>query len=262
MRPRSPLALAGILIILLLAVVGFAAFSPPPVETSATNEGVVLPPTASGSVAGSVLASRLTRSVAPVEAPPTTVAVTRSGNPAVPLAETAAVDTTLAPTTTAAPTTTTTAAPAPTTPPSTTVAPTTTTAVPTTTTSTTTTTVAPTTTSTTVAPTTTTAVPAPADPPPAGVEQWRGLVEAYWPADIVDEALWVIDCESGGNPDAYNPSSGAAGLFQFIPSTWASASESAGWSGADVYDPEANIAVAAWLYGAYDTPWAAWSCKP
>jgi LysM repeat protein len=32
----------------------------------------------------------------------------------------------------------------------------------------------------------------------------------------------VINAESGGNPQAYNPVSGAGGLFQFLPSTWAS----------------------------------------
>jgi hypothetical protein len=31
----------------------------------------------------------------------------------------------------------------------------------------------------------------------------------------------VIQNESGGNPTAVNPSSGAGGLFQFLPSTWA-----------------------------------------
>ena len=31
----------------------------------------------------------------------------------------------------------------------------------------------------------------------------------------------VISRESGGNPQAVNPSSGAGGLFQFLPSTWA-----------------------------------------
>jgi soluble lytic murein transglycosylase-like protein len=31
----------------------------------------------------------------------------------------------------------------------------------------------------------------------------------------------VIQRESGGNPAAVNPSSGAGGLYQFLPSTWA-----------------------------------------
>ena len=38
----------------------------------------------------------------------------------------------------------------------------------------------------------------------------------------------VITRESGGNAHAVNPSSGAGGLFQFLPSTWASL----GYSGA------------------------------
>jgi hypothetical protein len=32
----------------------------------------------------------------------------------------------------------------------------------------------------------------------------------------------IMRLESGGNPRAVNPSSGAGGLFQFLPSTWAS----------------------------------------
>jgi muramidase (phage lysozyme) len=32
----------------------------------------------------------------------------------------------------------------------------------------------------------------------------------------------IVRLESGGNPRAVNPSSGAGGLFQFLPSTWAS----------------------------------------
>jgi len=31
----------------------------------------------------------------------------------------------------------------------------------------------------------------------------------------------VIAHESGGDPAAVNPSSGAGGLYQFLPSTWA-----------------------------------------
>ena len=37
----------------------------------------------------------------------------------------------------------------------------------------------------------------------------------------------VIQAESGGNPSAVNPSSGAGGLYQFLPSTW----QSLGYSG-------------------------------
>lgn len=125
-----------------------------------------------------------------------------------------------------------------------------------------------TTTSTT---TTTTVVTDPGDDgeypwsPPPEVEKWRDLVAQHFPSNRVDEALHIMWCESRGDPEAYNPYSGASGLFQFIPSTWASASVSAGYSGASVFEPVANTASAAWLAGEYERLglyyWQAWSCK-
>jgi hypothetical protein len=32
----------------------------------------------------------------------------------------------------------------------------------------------------------------------------------------------IVECESGGDYSAVNPSSGAGGAYQFLPSTWAS----------------------------------------
>ena len=81
-----------------------------------------------------------------------------------------------------------------------------------------------------------------------GVEQWRQLVAAYFSASDIETALCVIDRESrGGNPNARNSSSGASGLFQHLPKYWADRSSKAGWEGADIFNPEANVAVAAWL---------------
>jgi hypothetical protein len=101
-----------------------------------------------------------------------------------------------------------------------------------------------------------------------GVEGWRGLVELHFPADLVEQALQVMACESRGNPDATNARSGAAGLFQFLEGTWAWASVSAGYGGASRYDPDPNVAVAAWLVshslgiGDPRGPWAHWECQP
>lgn len=82
---------------------------------------------------------------------------------------------------------------------------------------------------------------------PPGTESWVGLVEAnFAPADV-EQALMIISCESNGNSSATNSSSGAAGLFQHLPKYWEERSAAAGWAGADIYDPAANIAVAAWL---------------
>ena len=100
---------------------------------------------------------------------------------------------------------------------------------------------------------------------PAAVERWRDEVSAYFPASRVDEALAVLQCESLGDPDAYNPYTGAAGLFQFLPSTWAATSPKAGFAGAEAFDPVANIGTAAWLGKRYEALgqgfWKPWSCR-
>lgn len=93
---------------------------------------------------------------------------------------------------------------------------------------------------------------------------WRPLVERHFASDLVLDALVVIQCESLGDPDAVNPYSGASGLFQFIPGTWAVASVRAGVDGQSVFDPEANITAASWLAEYYRArtgdPWRPWSC--
>lgn len=100
---------------------------------------------------------------------------------------------------------------------------------------------------------------------PPEVEQWRGLVQAYFPSSRVEEALRIIDCESNGDPNAVNPYSGAAGLFQFLPSTWESTSPKAGFAGASPFDAEANVGSAAWLANRYEQLgyyfWHPWNCK-
>lgn len=54
---------------------------------------------------------------------------------------------------------------------------------------------------------------------PPAVEQWRSLVAKYFPADQVDNALAIMQRESGGNPSAHNPGTAIVpedswGLFQ------------------------------------------------
>jgi len=104
----------------------------------------------------------------------------------------------------------------------------------------------------------------PWDHPPQ-VEQWRSMVQQFFPSNRVEEALKIIDCESNGDPNAVNPYSGASGLFQFLPSTWASTSPAAGYAGYSALDPEANTASAAWLANRYQqlgySYWHAWNCK-
>jgi hypothetical protein len=78
-------------------------------------------------------------------------------------------------------------------------------------------------------------------------------------------ALCVAEAESNFDPLAVNPSTGAAGVFQFLPSTWASLSELADHGGDSVFDARANVAVAAWTVAAYGWhPWrsVAADCRP
>jgi outer membrane murein-binding lipoprotein Lpp len=70
-------------------------------------------------------------------------------------------------------------------------------------------------------------------------------------------ALCVAEAESNFDPLAENPSTGAAGVFQFLPSTWESLSELAGRGGASVFEARANVAVAAWTVAEYG--WHPWS---
>lgn len=48
----------------------------------------------------------------------------------------------------------------------------------------------------------------------AAVEQWRGIVEKYFKPEDVDKALYVINGESGGDPQASGDGGSSIGLFQ------------------------------------------------
>ncbi len=79
------------------------------------------------------------------------------------------------------------------------------------------------------------------------ISQWRSLVETYFRAGDVARALRIMRCESGGNPQAKNPGSSASGLFQHLGKYWPARSSAAGYAGASIFNPTANVAVAAWL---------------
>lgn len=118
---------------------------------------------------------------------------------------------------------------------------------------------------TTTPPPTTTPPEWPPIPLSAATLSWRPLIEAHFAPDLVLDALVIVQCESLGDPDAYNPNSGASGLFQFIPGTWAVASVRAGVGGQSVFDPEANVIAASWLAEYYRSrgsdPWRPWACR-
>jgi soluble lytic murein transglycosylase-like protein len=91
--------------------------------------------------------------------------------------------------------------------------------------------------------------------------QIRSLVETFFRPEDVSRAIRIAWCESSFNPENVNPVTGASGLFQHAPDTWAARSSAAGYLGADILDPEANVAVAAWML--YELPggWSHWKCQ-
>jgi soluble lytic murein transglycosylase-like protein len=104
--------------------------------------------------------------------------------------------------------------------------------------------------------------PAPAQPPltidPSTVGAIQQIIlTAFAPLGSGAQtwALRVAKCESNYNPYAVNRASGASGLFQFLPSTWAFTPQHA----QSVFDPIANATAAEWLY-ARDGP-SQWQCK-
>jgi hypothetical protein len=246
------------MIIALGGLIGFAAFSTDGSVPTTTVTTAEVPADAEARIAAAALVAMLQGSVSQVTPtmPPTTAPADPAPTTPAPTTApptTAATETTPAPPEASAaaaaaaspPATTTTAAPTTTAPPPTTAAPTT---------------------------TTTTQPPPTTQPPvqggPRDVGTWRPLVTEHFPPERVDEALAIIHCESKGDPTAVNPYSGASGLFQFLSGTWEWASAEAGWAGASVFDPEANIASAAWLVQtSIDTghprgPWGHWTCSP
>jgi hypothetical protein len=90
-----------------------------------------------------------------------------------------------------------------------------------------------------------------------GVEQWRHIVEYFWPDWAIERMIRIMHCESRGDPSAKNPRSSATGLFQIMGS-WQKK-----WPG-DYTDPWTNAAVAyqIWLEAdRYGDPFSPWVCR-
>nr|CAA9561093.1 MAG: hypothetical protein AVDCRST_MAG87-1583 [uncultured Thermomicrobiales bacterium] len=85
-------------------------------------------------------------------------------------------------------------------------------------------------------------------PAPAPVGQTDIVSIIYAAADEYgqsrEDMLRVATCESNLTPTAVNPTSQASGLFQFIPSTWATTP----YANEDIFDPVANARAAGWMW--------------
>lgn len=103
--------------------------------------------------------------------------------------------------------------------------------------------------------------------PPAGLfcGGWGALIAEHFPADQVDRACEIADCESGFDPGAVSDSNDH-GLFQLhagnprFPGGWQAAFERL--TGElffhAVYDPALNVEFAAWLHA--QSGWQPWVC--
>ena len=94
------------------------------------------------------------------------------------------------------------------------------------------------------------------------VEQWRPLVASYFAPEKVETAMCILARETGftGDPNSKNTRSSAAGLFQFLRSTWNKVPLSVTGGSYDsgmVYDPIANVRAAAWLQN--HSGWGQWT---
>jgi hypothetical protein len=91
--------------------------------------------------------------------------------------------------------------------------------------------------------------------PPAEIA--KDIYDAFSPqgAAAVQWAMNVAWCESRYQPNSVNSSSGASGLFQFLPSTWAFTP----YASYSPFDPKYNALAAAWLYQR-DGP-SQWVCQ-
>ena len=101
------------------------------------------------------------------------------------------------------------------------------------------------------------APPAPAaftPPPGSGGDGLAAIYAVFGNSPGLSWALRVANCESHYNPLAVNRSSGASGLFQFMPSTW-----NANFPGQNIWDPYAQARGALVFYNAGRQ--SAWTCK-
>ena len=78
-------------------------------------------------------------------------------------------------------------------------------------------------------------------------------IQVYFAPEDHDLMEQIAFCESSADPNdsysvAVNPKSGATGWFQHLPKWWDERSKKAGFEGRSMYDPEANVGVASYLY--------------
>jgi peptidoglycan hydrolase CwlO-like protein len=101
------------------------------------------------------------------------------------------------------------------------------------------------------------------DPPPPSPPPSTGSIDALISQQFaplgsarMKQALCVGDHESSDNADAVNPSSGAEGVFQFLPDVWPALASAAGYGGRSAFDADANVVTVEWDVSNFG--WADW----
>ena len=97
----------------------------------------------------------------------------------------------------------------------------------------------------------------PPPPPNPGSGSVVGEIQSVF-GPYAGAALAIARCESGYNPSAYNASSGASGVFQFLRSTWATTS----YAGYSPFNAWANIHAAYQVFSRDGHSWREWQCQP
>jgi soluble lytic murein transglycosylase-like protein len=91
-------------------------------------------------------------------------------------------------------------------------------------------------------------------------ELWRAYIEAEFPGEV-EYVEAVMDCESGGNPDALGWAANEIGLMQINPGPWSYLWTEPGqpFYGLDPWEPAVNVEIAKTIR---DTRrgWAHWTC--
>lgn len=89
----------------------------------------------------------------------------------------------------------------------------------------------------------------------------REIVSAAFPPEDVSRAIRSAWCASNFDPDYQHSETGAAGLFQLTPDQWSEYAEPAGHAGSEIWDPDANAAVAAWIVYEVSGSWSNLTCS-
>ena len=88
----------------------------------------------------------------------------------------------------------------------------------------------------------------------------RTLVSLYFEPEDVNRAVRIAWCESRFDPSAMDLRTGGKGLFNHLPQYWDDRAAKAGFPGADIHDPEASVAAAAWeVYSG--AGWDVFNCR-